>query len=104
MSKHKSSPRQKSLFGLSGLIVAVLSAAFLIASMVAAELTITPETFTFWNNLTVAGYCVTVPIALTSGFIGFLRVNDSRGLSIAALVIAGVPFLVIFVQFVASFF
>lgn len=69
-----------------------------------AELNITPETFNFWNNVTVSAYCITVPIALTLGFLGTLRAHDSKGLSIAALVIAGIPFLVIFVQLVASFF
>jgi len=99
----RSTSKKRSFFGLAALILAIISAVFLGANFEVSQLNITPSTFNRWNNLTAFVYCLTVPIAFILGVLGLRKKNDSKGYSLIAMGLTGVPFLIIFTQFIWSF-
>ncbi len=99
MSKHISRTK-RSLFGLVALIVAIISVIFLGVFFGVSQLNITPATFSTLNKLTALIYCVTAPIAFILGIAGYRA--DSKKLSLIAMGLVGVPFLILFGQFVWS--
>ena len=88
-------------FGIAALASAVVSILFLAAYFAIAVMDITPATFFKLNNLTALVYCLSTPIALVLGMISITRKNDSISLGWSAMGLVGVPFLVIFWQFLS---
>lgn len=96
------SPVKNTYFGIASLLTALLSVLFLAANFGASQLNITPETFSFLNNITVLTACVLAPLAVLLGVIGLFKRNDSKLLSALALILVGAPFLVLFAQMIFS--
>jgi drug/metabolite transporter (DMT)-like permease len=94
---------KRTYFGLVSLLVAILSMGFLAAYFAVSQLNISPATFYFWNAITAFVACITTPLAFVLAFFAWRSAVDSRQLAGTAMVISGVPFLVLFVQFVLSF-
>ena len=95
-----SAPR--TYFGIIALIVAVLSVFALAANIGSSYLRISPGTFSQINNVTALFYCSLTPLAFILGVVGSRKKSDSKSLSIAAIGISLVPYLVLFVKFVYS--
>jgi|SRR5688572_5324005 len=95
--------QRKTYFGFSSLIIAMISVLFLAGSFVITMIDISPSTFFNLNNLAYLVYCISTPLAFGLGVWGFTRKNDSTILSVTAMVLVGLPFLVLFWQFVSSF-
>jgi uncharacterized membrane protein len=94
--------RRKTYFGLSALIIGVVSGLFLGANFGSAYLNITPETFGPLNNMTAFLYCILAPLALILAIIGYVLKNDSRQYSLIAIVVVLIPFIVLMIQFFYS--
>jgi hypothetical protein len=95
--------QRKTFFGLAALVTAIVSLIFLAAFFGVSQLNITPATFSRLNNLTASVSCLAAPLALLLGVAGYTRANDSKRLSLLAMSLVGLPYLVLFVQFIASF-
>src|SRR5690349_11524094 len=93
----------RTYFGISSLLVATLSVIFLVAYYVVSQLRITPQTFFFWNVVTTAGYCIAVPLSFLLAYLAWRRTKDSRSLAITAVIIIGVPLLILLSIFALSF-
>src|SRR5436190_20050930 len=89
-------------FGMSALLTAILSVSFLAAYFGVSRLSISPETFLFWNVLTAFISCSTAPLAFGLAYLAWRSFNDSRRLAGAALLLTGIPFLILFIQFMLS--
>jgi hypothetical protein len=98
----KQVPR-KTYYGMAALLTATVSLAFLAAFFTVSQLNITPETFGRLNNLTASVSCTTAPLALLLGMIGYLHRNDFKRMSLLAMGLVGLPFLVLIVQFILAF-
>jgi len=96
------SPAKNTYFGIASLIASILSVSFLGANIGVSQLNISPETFSFLNNITVLTACVLAPLAVLLGVIGLFKRNDSKPLSVTALALVGAPFLILFVQMIVS--
>jgi hypothetical protein len=96
------SPVRNSYFGIVSLVASILSVSFLGANFGASQLNISPETFSFLNNITVLSACVLAPLAVLLGMIGLFKSNDSKLLSGIALMVVGIPFLILFIQMAFS--
>lgn len=96
------SPVKNTYFGIASLVASILSVSFLGANIGVSQLNISPETFSFLNNITVLTACVLAPLAVLLGVIGLLKRNDSKLLSVIALTLVGAPFLILFVQMIFS--
>lgn len=103
MSANPKKQTRRTYFGISSLMTAILSIIFLGSYYLVSQLRITPETFFFWNVVTTFGYCVTVPIAFILAYFAWRKTKDSRSLATTALVIIGVPFLILLSIFFLSF-
>ena len=93
---------RKTYFGLGALIVAIISVFFLAGSYVITRMAISPATFSNLNNIIYLVYCCSTPLAFGLGAWGFTRKNDSLVLSVTAIGLVSVPFLVLFWQFAVS--
>lgn len=91
---------RKTYFGFASLIIAMISVLFLTGSFAITVMDISPATFFNLNNLTYLVYCISTPLAFGLGVWGFTRKKDSTILSVVAMGLVGVPFLVLFWQFV----
>jgi cytochrome bd-type quinol oxidase subunit 2 len=96
-------PAKKTHFGLAALIAGILCVLSLLTNYGVAQLNISQETFNQLNNLTALFYCVLTPPAFALGAIGLTHRNDSKSLSSAGVLLALIPFLVIFGRFISSF-
>jgi len=94
---------RKTYFGISALIIGILAVLSLFSNFGAAYLRISPETFGQLNNLTALLYCGLTQLAFVLGLIGHTRKNDSKSLSLTAIVLVVISFLVMFAQFAISF-
>jgi len=94
---------KKSYFGIAALITGILCVLSLLSNFSVSQLNISPETFSSLNNLTALFYCVLTPLTFVLGVVGHTRRNDSKNLSRVGIVLALVPFLIIFAQLVYSF-
>jgi|SRR5687767_4626468 hypothetical protein len=104
MSTNEKKHNKRTYFGITSLLMAILSAIFLGLYYGVSQLRITPQDFFFWNVVTTFGYCITVPIAFILAYFAWRKVKDSRPLAITAVTLISVPFLILFVIFVRSFF
>jgi hypothetical protein len=95
-------PAKKTYFGIASLFTGILSALSISANYGVSFLRITPAQFSQLNSVTALLYCVLTPLAVALGILGLVYKNDSRPLSGAALAIAAIPFLIVFVQFVLA--
>jgi hypothetical protein len=93
---------KKSYFGLSGLIIGIISGLFLAANFGSAYLNITPATFSQLNIMTAFLYCILAPLALILAVIGALRKHDSRQYSLIAIVVVLLPFFGLMIEFFHS--
>jgi hypothetical protein len=91
---------QKTYFGIVALITSVLSTLSLLANYTVANMNISADTFSKLNNLTALLICIFTPLAFALGVLGYTRKNDSKKLSLIAIILVTVPFLIIFTQFV----
>ena len=94
---------KKTYFGLTALVIGIISGLSLLSNIAVANLNITPGTFSQLNNLTALFFCILTPLAFILGVLGYTRKNDSKILSLIAIILVTVPFLVIFAQFVYYF-
>ena len=94
---------RKTYFGLAALITGILSGLSILSNITVAYLNISGETFSKLNNLTALFFCILTPLTFVLGVVGHTRKNDSKNLSRVAIVLAVVPFLIIFAQLVYSF-
>lgn len=90
-------------FGIAALISGVLCDLSLAANYGVASLNISQEIFNQLNNLTALFYCVLTQAAIALGALGHTRRNDSKNLSSVGIVLALIPFLFVFGQFLLSF-
>jgi hypothetical protein len=65
-------------------------------------LSISPHTFDQLNNLTALFFCILTPLTFILGVVGYTRKKDSKALSLIAIVLVVIPFLVILTQLVSS--
>ncbi len=93
----------KTYFGLAALITGILSGLSILSNLTVAYLNISPSTFDRLNNLTALFFCILTPLAFVLGVIGHTRKNDSKTLSRIAIVLAVIPFSIIFSQLIFSF-
>ena len=94
---------RKTYFGIAALITSILSGLSLLSNFTVAYLNISGEIFSKLNNLTALFFCNLTPLTFVLGVVGHTRKNDSKNLSRIAIVLAVVPFLIIFAQLVYSF-
>ena len=99
----KTSTSKKTYFGLIALITGIISGLSLLSNFTVANLNITPGTFSQLNNITALFFCILTPLAFVLGVLGYTRKNDSKTLSLIAIVLVTVPFLIMFAQFVYYF-
>jgi heme/copper-type cytochrome/quinol oxidase subunit 2 len=104
MSTTRKKHDKRTYFGIASLLTAILSLIFLGLHYGVSQLRITPQDFFFWNVVTTFGYCITVPIAFILAYFAWRKIKDARPLAITAVIIISVPFLILFVIFVRSFF
>jgi len=97
------SPTKKTYFGIIALITSIISGLSLLSNFAVANLNITPGTFSQLNNLTALFFCILTPIAFVLGVLGYTRKNDSKILSLIAIVLVTVPFLIMFAQLILYF-
>ncbi len=93
---------KETFYGLASLIAAFISIFFLAGSFVITVMDISPATFVNMNILSYLVYCSSAPLAVGLGVWGITRKHDSRILSVTAIGLTVVPFLVLFWQFVTS--
>jgi len=93
---------KKTYFGISSLIVAVMSAFILGMFFIITTLNISPSIFFKWNNIIGLLYCLFTPTAFFLGILGLAGKNDSKTLSGIAMSLSGLPFIILFWQFVVS--
>ena len=94
---------KKTHFGVAALITGILCVLSLLANYGVSQLNIPQEVFNQLNNLTALFYCVLTQVTILLGIIGYRRKNDSKILSLAGIVLAVIPFLFEFGQFMLSF-
>ena len=97
-----STPASRTYFGIAAMIVGALSVFALAANIGSSYLRVSPSTFSQLNNITALFYCSLTPLAFILGVAGYRKKSDSKPLSIAAMVVSLVPYLVLFVKFVYS--
>ena len=97
------SPTKKTYFGIIALITSIISGLSLLSNFAVANLNITPGTFSQLNNLTALFFCILTPLAFVLGVLGYTRKNDSKILSLIAIVLVTVPFLIMFAQLILYF-
>jgi hypothetical protein len=95
-------PARKTYFGIAALIAGILCVLSRLTQISVANLNITLETFNQLNNLTALVYCLLTPTALVLAAIGFMRKNDSKPLSLIAIVLVLIPFLIVSAQLARS--
>ncbi len=95
--------RKKTYFGIAALIMGILCVLSLLANYNVANLNIPQETFNRLNNLTALSYCVLTEVTIVLGLFGHTRKNDLKNLSRTGIVLALIPFLFVFGQFLFSF-
>lgn len=95
---------KKTYFGITALITGIISGLFLGANFGVAYMKITPGTFSQLNNLTAMFFCTLTPLTFVLGVIGHTRKNDSRAYSRIAIALVTIPFAILFIQLVSSFF
>lgn len=95
---------KQTYFGVVSLLVSILSVVFLAAFFAVSQLRISPATFSFWNNIIGLVYCLITPAAFVLAILAWRRKNDSRLLAGIATSIIGIPFLVLFTQFIFAIF
>lgn len=93
---------KKTYFGLAALITGILCVLSLMANYIIANLNISQETFNQLNNLTALFYCVLTQVTIVLSVLGHTRKNDSKNLSRVGIILALIPFLFIFGQFISS--
>ena len=93
---------KKTHFGITALIIGILSGLSLLSNFTVAYLDISAGTFSLLNNLTALFFCILTPLAFVLGVMGYTRKNDSKILSGVAIILVVVPFLIIFAQLVHS--
>jgi hypothetical protein len=89
-------------FGVLSLMAAILSVLFLGANFGVSQLDITPQSFGSLNRITALAACSLAPLTVLLGIIGFIKQNDSKLLSGIALIVVGIPFLILFIQMAFS--
>jgi hypothetical protein len=90
-------------FGVAAFFTGILCVLALLSNYGVANLNISPAEFNQLNRLTALFFCILTPLAFGLGVVGFTRKNDSKVLSLFALVFAIVPFLFTFAKLVLSF-
>jgi hypothetical protein len=93
---------KKKYFGIAALITGILCVLSRLAQIRISYLNITPETFGQLNNLTALVYCLLTPSTLVLAVMGFMRKNDSKVLSLIAIVLVFIPFVIATVQMVGA--
>ena len=93
---------KKTRFGITALIIGILSGLSLLSNFTVAYLDISADTFNLLNNLTALFFCILTPLTFVLGVVGYTRKNDSKILSGVAIILVVVPFLIIFAQLVYS--
>jgi cytochrome bd-type quinol oxidase subunit 2 len=96
--------QKRTYFGITSLLVAILSLIFLGLYYGVSQLRITPQTFFFWNMVTAFGYCISVPISFILAYFAWRKTKDSRPLAGTAVAMIVIPFLILLAIFVLSFF
>jgi hypothetical protein len=99
----KTPPAKKTYFGITALITGILSGLSLLSNFAVANMDITPGTFSQLNYLTALFFCILTPLAFALGALGYTRKNDSKALSLIAIALVTVPFLIMFAQFILYF-
>jgi hypothetical protein len=99
----KTPPAKKTYFGITALITSILSGLSLLSNFAVANLNIAPDTFSQLNYLTALFFCILTPLTFVLGVLGYTRKNDSKVLSLIAIVLVTVPFLIMFAQFILDF-
>ena len=102
-SEDMTNSEKKTHFGVAALIAGILCVLSLLTNYSVSQLNITQETFNILNPLTALFYCVLTQVTIVLGIIGYRRKNDSKILSLVGIVLAVIPFLFEFGQFVLSF-
>jgi hypothetical protein len=103
MSSKAQKPEKRTYFGISSLLTACLSIAFLILYFVVSQLDISPKTFFFWNVVSAFISCVTAPLAWILAFLAWRKSKDSNPMAVTAVALVGIPYLILFAQFALSF-
>jgi hypothetical protein len=93
---------KQTYFGITSLLIALLSSMFLAAYFGVSQLYISPATFSYWNNITALVYCLITPTAMVFAIFAWRRKKDSRLLAAVAVAIIGIPFVILFVQFISA--
>ena len=97
------SESRKTYFGIIALITGILSGLSLLSNFTVANLNITPNTFNQLNYITALFFCILTPLTFVLGVLGYTRKNNSKTLSLIAIVLVTVPFLIMFAQFILYF-
>ena len=98
----KNTSVKKTYFGIAALITGILSGLSLLLNYTASNLDISGETFSLLNNLTALFFCILTQLGFVLGIVGYTRKNDSKKLSLIAIALVVIPFLIIFGQLVSS--
>ncbi len=93
---------KKTYFGFAALITGIFASLALGANVGSSQLNISPETFSILNNITALSFCIITPLTFILGVLGYTRKNDSRSLSVIAIILGLIPFLVVLSQLVYS--
>jgi hypothetical protein len=93
---------KKTYFGAAALISGALCVLSLMSNYGSSYLSISPHTFDQLNNLTALFFCILTPLTFILGVVGYTRKKDSKALSLIAIVLVVIPFLVILTQLVSS--
>ena len=89
---------RKTYFGIATLTVGILTDLSIGANLIVSQLNISPAKFDQLNNITALFYCTLTPLTLILGILGHSLKNDSKILSRFGLLLAVIPFLILFTQ------
>lgn len=104
MSTEIEKPAKQTYFGVISLFGSIFSVVFLAAFFGVSQLRISPATFSFWNNIIGSIYCLITPFAFVLAILAWRRKKDSKLMAGIAMSVIGVPFLVLFTQFISAVF
>lgn len=94
---------KKTHFGLTSIFAGSVCALSLLANYSVSQMDISQEAFNILNNLTTLSYCGLTQATIVLGILGLMRKNDSKRFSWVGIILAIIPFLFVFGQFLISF-
>jgi hypothetical protein len=102
MSLDANTTAKQTYLGIISLLLAILSVIFLAAFFAVSQMNISPATFSSWSNIIGLIYCFMTPAAFVLALLAWRKRKDSKSMAGIAMAIIGIPFLILFSQFISA--